>query len=382
MPRDAVIVEAVRTPIGKRGGALKDVRADDLAALVLQEIVDRTGIEKTAVEDVVLGCVTQIDEQGLNIARLAALVAGFPETVPGTSVNRQCGSGQQAVNFGAMAVMAGVHDLVIAGGVESMSRVPMGADAGVLNERLLAKYEIVPLGNAADSVADKYGITRAQMDEYSLWSHRRAVKAIDEGRFRREIVPVAVKDAEGDKKLFDTDEHPRRTTSLEKLAALPPAFRPDGKITAGNASGINDGAAALLLTTPAKAGELGLTPRARVVAMSVIGVDPVVMLEGPIPASRLVLQKAGLTIDDIDLWEINEAFASVPLATINTLGLDPAKVNVNGGAIALGHPLGASGARLVTTLLHELERQKLRYGLSTLCIGFGQGIATIIERVE
>ena len=381
MPREAVIVEAVRTPIGKRGGALKDVRPDDLAALVLQEIVDRTGIEKAAVEDVVLGCVTQIDEQGLNIARLAALVAGFPDTVPGTTVNRQCGSGQQAVNFGAMAVMAGVHDLVIAGGVESMSRVPMGADAGVLNERLLAKYEIVPLGIAADSVADKYGITRAQMDEYSLWSHRRAVKAIDQGRFRREIVPVAVKDAEGNKKLFDTDEHPRRTTSLEKLAALPPAFRPDGRITAGNASGINDGAAALLLTTPEKAGELGLTPRARVVAMSVIGVDPVVMLEGPIPASRLVLQKAGLTIDDIDLWEINEAFASVPLATINTLGLDPAKVNVNGGAIALGHPLGASGARLITTLLHELERQKLRYGLSTLCIGFGQGIATIVERL-
>ena len=381
MPREAVIVEAVRTPIGKRGGALKDVRPDDLAALVLQEIVDRTGIEKAAVEDVVLGCVTQIDEQGLNIARLAALVAGFPDTVPGTTVNRQCGSGQQAVNFGAMAVMAGVHDLVIAGGVESMSRVPMGADAGVLNERLLAKYEIVPLGIAADSVADKYGITRAQMDEYSLWSHRRAVKAIDEGRFRREIVPVAVKDAEGNKKLFDTDEHPRRTTSLEKLAALPPAFRPDGRITAGNASGINDGAAALLLTTPEKAGEIGLTPRARVVAMSVIGVDPVVMLEGPIPASRLVLQKAGLTIDDIDLWEINEAFASVPLATINTLGLDPAKVNVNGGAIALGHPLGASGARLITTLLHELERQKLRYGLSTLCIGFGQGIATIVERL-
>jgi len=382
MPGDAVIVEAVRTPIGKRGGALKDVRADDLAAIVLQEIVDRTGIEKAAVEDVVLGCVTQIDEQGLNIARLAALVAGFPDTVPGTSVNRQCGSGQQAFNFGAMAVMADVHDLVIAGGVESMSRVPMGADAGVLNERLLAKYEIVPLGIAADSVADKYGITRPQMDEFSLWSHRRAVKAIDEGRFRREIVPVAVKDAEGNKKVFDTDEHPRRTTSLEKLAALPPAFRTDGKITAGNASGINDGAAALLVTTPGKAGELGLTPRARVVAMSVVGVDPVVMLEGPIPASRLVLQKAGLTVDEIDLWEINEAFASVPLATINTLGLDPAKVNVNGGAIALGHPLGASGARLVTTLLHELERQKLRYGLSTLCIGFGQGIATIIERIE
>ena len=381
MPRDAVIVEAVRTPLGKRGGSLKDVRPDDLAAIVLQEIVERTGIDKAAVEDVILGCVTQIDEQGLNLARIAALVAGFPETVPGTSVNRQCGSGQQAVNFGAAGVMAGVHDLVIAGGVESMSRVPMGADAGVLNERLLAKYEVVPQGIAADYVADKYKVSRSQMDEYSYHSHMRAIRAIDEGRFLREIVPVPVKDAEGNKRPFDADEHPRRNTSLEKLASLPPAFRPDGNITAGNSSGINDGAAALLLTTPEKAKELDLTPRARIVSMAVVGVDPVVMLEGPIPASRLALQKARLTIEDIDLWEINEAFASVPLATIRTLGLDPAKVNVNGGAIALGHPLGATGARLMTTLLHELEREKLRYGLSTLCIGFGQGVATVVERL-
>src|SRR6266571_3669987 len=268
MPRDAVIVEAVRTPIGKRGGALKDVRPDDLAAIALQEIVDRTGIDKSAVEDVILGCVTQIDEQGLNIARIAALVAGFPVTVPGTSVNRQCGSGQQAVNFGAAAIVAGVHDLVIAGGVESMTRVPMGSDAGVLNERLLAKYELVPQGVAADYVADKYKVTRAQMDEYAYHSHMRAIRAIDEGRFKREIVPVAVRDPDGNKRLFDTDEHPRRNTSLEKLAALPPAFRSNGNITAGNSSGINDGAAALLLTTPEKAGELGLTPRARIAAMA------------------------------------------------------------------------------------------------------------------
>ena len=382
MPRDAVIVEAVRTPIGKRGGALKDVRPDDLAAIVLSEVADRTGIDRAAVDDVILGCVTQIDEQGLNIARIAALVAGFPDSVPGTSVNRQCGSGQQAVNFAAQAIIAGTHDLVIAGGVESMSRVPMGSDAGVLNERLLAKYEIVPQGISADYVADKYKITRKQMDEYAYHSHMRAVRAIDEGRFKREVVPVAVKDVEGNKKLFDTDEHPRRNTSLERLAALPPAFRPQGNITAGNSSGINDGAAALLLTTPEKAVELGLTPRARIVSMAVVGVDPVVMLDGPIPTSQKALRKAGLTVDDIDLWEINEAFASVPLATIQTLGLDHAKVNVNGGAIALGHPLGGTGARLMTTLLHELERQDLRYGLSTLCIGFGQGIATVIERLE
>jgi acetyl-CoA acetyltransferase family protein len=382
MAREAVIVEAVRTPIGRRGGTLKDTRPDDLAAIVLQEVVDRTGISKASVEDVVLGCVTQIDEQGLNIARLAALVAGFPETVPGTSVNRQCASGLQAVNFAAQGIIAGVHDLLLAGGVESMSRVPMGSDAGVLNERLLAKYEIVPQGISADYVADKYKITREQMDEYSMWSQRRAVKAIDEGRFRREIVPVPVKDEQGSKKLFEVDEHPRRNTSLEKLASLPPAFRPDGKITAGNSSGINDGASAVLLTSGEKAQELGLTPRARIVTMAVVGTNPTIMLEGPIPVSRLALRKAGLSVDDIDIWEINEAFASVPLATIQTLGLDHAKVNVNGGAISLGHPLGASGARILTTMLHEMERADLRYGLATLCIGFGQGVATIIERVR
>ena len=381
MARDAFLVEAVRTPIGKRGGALKDMRPDDLAAVVLQGIVDRTGISKAAVEDVILGCVTQTDEQGLNLARLAALVAGFPDSVPGTSVNRQCGSGQQAVNFAAQGIMAETHDLLIAGGVESMTRVPMGSDAGVLNDRLLAKYEIVPQGISADYVAKKYEVTRAQMDEYSYHSHMRALRAIDEGRFRREVVPVPVKDERGEKRLFDTDEHPRRNTSIEKLASLPPAFRPDGNITAGNSSGINDGAAALLLATGEKAKELGLRPRTRIVSMAVIGTDPTVMLEGPIPASRLALRKAGLAVDDIDLWEINEAFASVPLATMKTLGLDYAKVNVNGGAISLGHPLGCSGARLLTTLLHELERQNLRYGLSTLCIGFGQGIATIIERL-
>ena len=378
---DAVIVDAVRTPIGKRDGALKNVRSDDLAAHVLRSITDRTGIKPALVEDVILGCVTQTDEQGTNIARIAALLAGFPDTVPGTSVNRQCGSGQQAVNFAAMEVLTGTSDIVIAGGVESMSRVPMGGDMGTLNDKLLAKYEVVPQGISADLIADKYGITREQMDEFSFWSHRKAVKAIDEGRFKDEIVPVAVLDEAGSKRLFDTDEHPRRNTTLEKLASLPAAFKTDGRITAGNSSGINDGAAAVLVTTDEKADELGLEPRARIVAMAQVGVDPVLMLEGPIPASKKVLKKAGLEIDDIAVWEINEAFASIPLMTIKTLGIDPGRVNVNGGAIALGHPLGATGARLITTLLNELEKRKARYGLSTLCIGFGQGIATIIERL-
>ena len=377
---DAVIVGAVRTPIGRRGGALKDVRPDELAAHALRALVDRAGIEPKIVEDVVLGCVTQIDEQGLNIARVAALIAGFPETVPGVSVNRMCASGLQAVNFASMNVRTGMNDLVIAGGVESMSRVPIGADGGVLSAKLTDRYDIVSQGIAADLVADKYSITRMQMDEFSLWSHRKAVRAIDEGRFKSEIVPVAVLDEGGTKRLFDTDEHPRRNTSLEKLSALPPAFKPDGRITAGNSSGINDGAAALLIATREKAKDLGLEPRARIVATGAAGVNPTVMLDGTIPASRIALEKAGLQVEDIDLWEVNEAFAPVPLATRDTLGIDEARVNVNGGAIALGHPLGCTGARLVTTMLHEMERQGLRYGLVTLCIGFGQGLATIIER--
>jgi len=377
---EAVIVGAVRTPIGRRGGALKDIRPDDLAAFVLRALVERTGIESKLVEDVVLGCVSQVEEQGLNIGRIAPLIAGFPETVPGVSVNRMCASGQQAVQFAAMEVMTGAADVVIGGGIESMSRVPMGADAGALSQQLLDRYEIVPQGISADLVADKYGVTREQMDEFSLRSHTKAIRAIDEGHFAREIVPVPVVDEQGNKRIFDTDEHPRRNTSLEKLAALPPAFKPDGRITAGNSSGINDGAASLLLTTPDKAKELGLEPRARIVAMASVGVNPTVMLDGTIPASRKALEKAGLKVGDIELWEINEAFASVPLATRDTLGIEDAKLNVNGGAIALGHPLGCTGARLLTTLLHELERQDLRYGLSTLCIGFGMGAATILER--
>src|SRR3989454_8236285 len=265
---NAVIVDAVRTPLGKRGGALKDVRPDDLAAHVLRAITERTGIKPALVEDVVLGCVTQTEERGTNVAHIAALGAGFRETAPGRSVNRQCGSGQQAVNFGAMEVLTGTSDVVIAGGVESMTRVPMGSDMGSLNEKLLAKYEVVPQGISADLIAHKYGITREQMDEFSFWSHRKAVKAIDEGKFKNEIVPVPVLDEAGNKRMFDTDEHPRRNTSLEKLATLPPAFRPDGRITAGDSSGINDRGAAPPLTTGQEAGGLRLQPRAPVLAVA------------------------------------------------------------------------------------------------------------------
>src|SRR5213082_3071448 len=289
--RDAVIVEAVRTPIGKRGGALKDWRPDDLAAFALRALVDRAGIEPKLVEDVILGCVTQVDEQGLNIGRLAPLIAGFPESVPGTSVNRMCASGLQAFNFASMEVMTG----------------------------------------QADVVADKYHVTREQMDEFSLWSHRKAIRAIDEGRFKREIEPVPVFDENGSKRMFDTDEHPRRNTSLEKLASLPTAFKADGRITAGNSSGINDGACALLVTNPDAAKRLKLEPRARVVSTGVAGTNPTIMLDGTIPAIRKALARADLKADDIDLWEVNEAFASVPIATRETIGFEDARLNVNGG---------------------------------------------------
>src|SRR2546425_1829882 len=377
---DAVIVGAVRTPIGRRGGSLKDWRPDDLAAFALRALADRTGIEPKIVGDVVLGCVTQVDEQGMNIARLAPLIAGFPESVPGTSVNRMCASGLQAFNFAAMEVMTGQNDVVIAGGVEVMSRVALGSDAGALSPKLLEKYEIVQQGISADLVADKYHVTREQMDEFSLWSHRKAIRAIDEGRFKREIEPVPVFDENGQKRLFDTDEHPRRNTTLEKLASLPAAFKPDGRITAGNSSGINDGACGILVTNPETAKHLELEPRARGVSTGVAGPNPTIIVDGTIPAIRKALGRANLKADDIDLWEVNEAFASVPIATRDTIGFEDAKLNVNGGAIALGHPLGMSGARLVTTLLHEMERQDLHYGLASLCIGFGMGVATIIER--
>jgi acetyl-CoA acyltransferase len=389
---EAFIVDAVRTPVGKRNGVLSRVRPDDLLAVALKELVGRAKVDPALVEDVIAGCVTQIGEQSMNVAREGALIAGFPVEVPGTTVERFCGSGQQAVNFAAQAVASGAMDVVIGGGVESMSRVPMGSDAmmnpdplgdsaGPISPRLADLYEIIPQGLSANRVARKYGIDREAQDRFSFTSHEKAIAAIDEGRFRREIVPVTV-GSNGDRALVDTDEGPRRGGSYEKIASLQPAFEPDGMITAGNASQISDGAAAVLVMSEAKMRELGLTPRARIVATAAVGTDPTLMLEGPIPATAKVLAKAGMQLSDIDLFEVNEAFASVVLAWLKETGADPEKVNYNGGAIALGHPLGCSGARLITTLLHELERQRARFGLVTMCIGHGMGTGTIIERLD
>ncbi|MEA2645181.1 MAG: acetyl-CoA acyltransferase [Chloroflexota bacterium] len=389
---DAVIVDAVRTPVGKRNGALSKVRPDDLLALAIREVVDRAKVDPALVDDVVAGCVTQVGEQSMNVAREAALIAGFPIEVPGTTVERFCGSGQQAVNFAAQAVASGAMDIVIGCGVESMSRTPMGSDAlsnpdplgdsvGPISPKLSDLYEIIPQGLSANRVAKKYGIDREAMDRFSLQSHEKALQAQDEGRFGNEILPVHVAD-NGNSHTVDADEGPRRGSSFEKISSLAPAFEPDGMITAGNSSQISDGAAAVLVMSPEKAKELGLRARARIVATAAVGVDPTLMLEGPIPATAKVLKKAGLELKDIDLFEVNEAFASVVLAWLKETGADPEKVNYNGGAIALGHPLGCSGARLITTCLNELERQDARYGLVTMCIGHGMGIGTIVERLE
>jgi len=378
----AVIVGAVRTAVGRKNGKLSGVRPDDLLALALKEVVARTKVDPNEVEDVVVGCVDQVGEQGFNIARNAALIAGFPLDVCGTTLDRMCGSGQQAANFCAMGVMAGQYDTVIAGGVENMTRVPMGSNGqgpgdGPISPKLSERYNIIPQGLSAELIAEKWGLKREELDEFSAQSHEKAGRAIAEGRFKREIVPVTLPDGS----VFDTDEGVRVPVNREKVASLAPSFKTDGVITAANSSQISDGAAALLLMSEAKAKALGLKPRARVVATALAGVDPTIMLTGPIPATQRVLKKAGMTLDQIDLFEINEAFASVVLAWERELHPDMARVNVNGGAIALGHPLGCSGAKLMTTLLHELERTGKRYGLQTMCIGFGQGIATIIERV-
>ncbi|HEX3630536.1 MAG TPA: thiolase family protein [Candidatus Dormibacteraeota bacterium] len=382
---EAVIVEAVRTAIGRRNGKLSPVRPDDLLALTLRQVVDRAGVDAAQVDDVIVGCVTQTGEQGLNIGRSSVLIAGFPIEVPGTTINRFCGSGQQAVNFAAQGVMSGAQDVVIGAGVENMSRVPMGSDAfgpgeGPVSPRLTDLYEIIPQGNSAEMIAKKWGFTREQLDEFAYQSHAKAGQAIQEGRFAREIFPVDVKQ-NGSSYRMDTDEGVRIPPSREKMAQLKPSFQEDGMVTAGNSSQISDGAAAVLIMTADKARELGLKPRARIVAQAIVGSEPTIMLTGPIPATAKVLKKAGLQLKDIDLFEVNEAFAPVVLAWQHETGADMEKVNYNGGAIALGHPLGASGARLITTLLHELERQDARYGLSTMCIGYGMGIATIIERI-
>ena len=386
--REAVIVEAVRTAVGRRNGRLKDWHPVDLLAEVLSTLVQRTGVDPGLVEDVIVGCVSQVGEQSINVGRNAALAAGFPETVPGTTVDRQCGSSQQAIHFAAQGVLSGAYDIVIAGGVEAMTRVPLGSSyqqgpGAPFGSRMLRRYDngLVHQGISADLVAQKWELSRTELDEFSLESHRRAARATAEGRFRSQIVPIEVKNEDGSTSIFDQDEGIRTDTSFEKLASLKPAFKPDGLITAGNSSQISDGAAAVLIMERATAERLGLKPRARFVAFSLAGDNPIMMLTAPIPATYKVLERAGLTMDQIDLVEINEAFASVPLAWQRETGADMQRVNVNGGAVAIGHPLGASGARLTTVLLHELERSGGRYGLQTICEGGGMANGMIIERI-
>jgi acetyl-CoA acyltransferase len=381
--REVVIVEAVRTPVGKRNGVFREKHPVHLAAIVLDEVVKRAGIEKHFVEDIVMGCVTPIEEQGYNIGRLSALEAGFPIEVPAVQINRMCGSGQQAIHFASQEIKAGDMDITIAAGVESMTKVPILSDG---NERTIPsslheKYTFVHQGISAELLVEKYGLTRQQLDEYAYESHRRAVQAQEAGKFTKEIVPVEGMDKDGNPMMVTEDEGPRRDTSLEALAALKPVFKSNGVITAGNASQMSDGAAAVLLMERQKASELGLKPKAKIVSQVVVGSDPTYMLDGVIPATKKALQKAKLTIDDMDVVEINEAFASVVLAWQKEIGADLARVNVNGGAIALGHPLGATGAKLMTSLVHELERREGKYGLLTICIGHGMATATVVERL-
>jgi acetyl-CoA acetyltransferase family protein len=376
-------VDAVRTPTGRRNGVYKDLHPVDLASMPLEALVERNGLDPSRIDDVILGCVMQTGEQGLNIARNAALAAGFPEEVPGTTVDRQCGSGQQAAHFAAQGVIAGAYDIVIAGGVESMTRVPMGITASQgpgfpFGPKLLERYShgLVPQGVSAEMVAEKWGVSRERLDSIAFDSHLRAAKATAEGRFENQIVPVEV-----DGEMIVRDEGIREHTSMEALAALKPAFKPDGKITAGNSSQISDGAAALLIMVEEKAEELGLTPMARFHRFALAGTDPVMMLTGPIPATAKVLDKADLPIGEVDLFEVNEAFASVIAAWLDETGVDWDKVNVNGGAIALGHPLGCSGARLMTTLVHEMRHRNARWGLQAMCEGGGMANATLLELV-
>ncbi len=385
-PRTAVIVDAVRTARGKKKGSLVGVHPVDLLAHALKAAIARTKIDPMLVDDVVIGCVSQVGEQGLNIGRGAVLAAGLPIDIAGNTVNRFCGSGLQAVNNAAMQIMSGQAELAIGGGVESMNRVPMGSDAvgpgdGPGSPKLVARVpNLVPQGLSAEMVAEKWKLTRGQLDEFSASSQHKAGKAIAEGRFKNEIAPIHVKLADGKEVDFATDEHCRPSTTVETLAGLKPVFKENGVIHAGNSSGIVDGAAAVTLASYAKAKELGLKPRAKIVATGVAGSDPVIMLTGPIPSTQKALKRAGLTVKDIDLWEINEAFAPVPIAVAQDLGIPLDRINVNGGAIALGHPLGATGAILLATVLNELERRDLRRAAITLCIGYGMGVTTIIDR--
>jgi len=383
--QNAVIIDAVRTPLGKRNGKLKDVHPVELAAHTLRALIERNDIDPALIEDVIMGCVMQVGDQAVNIGRNAALSAGFPETTVGTTIDRQCGSSQQAAHFAAQGVMAGAYDVVIAAGVENMSRVPMGASflpgSMPFGPGVIARYpNLVPQGISAELIAEKWGITREDNDEFSVRSHQRAAQATAEGRFDREIVPIDVTTESGAER-FATDEGIRPGSSMETLAKLKPAFKEDGVVTAANSSQITDGAAAVLIMSEEKAAQLGLKPRARFHAFALAGVDPVTMLTGPIPSTTKVLERAKMTLDQIDLVEINEAFAPVVLSWAKEHHPDMDKVNVNGGAIALGHPLGCSGARLMATLLCELERSGSRWGLQTMCEGGGMANATIIERL-
>ena len=379
---EAFVVDAVRSPIGRRNGVLASLRADALAAQVLNGLVARVGLDPAEVEDVQMGCVSQVGEQGWNIGRMAPLVAGWPESVCGSTIDRQCGSSMQCNFNAAAAVWSGQLDLVVSAGVEMMSRVPMGSSGGDLSDALLERFEIVPQGVSAEVIADEWDLTREELDAYSLESHRRAIAARDEGRFANEIVPVEVSNPHVGV-LVDTDETPRADTSLEALAALPPAFRDGGKITAGNSSQICDGAAAVLVASGRAVERLGLEPRARFVSFGLAGVDPHRMLHGNPQACAKALARAGLGWDDVGVIEVNEAFASVVLQFVRDTGLEERMedVNPNGGGISLGHPLGATGARITATLLNELERRGARYGVATMCIGFGQAIAAVIERL-
>ncbi|KYG90523.1 MULTISPECIES: thiolase family protein [Metasolibacillus] len=381
--REVVIVAATRTAVGKRKGALSQMRADDLAAVVLEEVVKRAGIQKADVEDVILGCVTQSAEQAGNIARTALLIAGFPVHVPGVTIDRQCGSSQQAVHFAAQAILAGDMDIVIAGGVESMTRMMMGSNyMGVApSEQLTKQHEIIHQGLSAERIAEKWGLSAKQLNNYAVMSHQRALKAIAEGKFIEEIIPIEVQNETGETVIFNTDEGPRKDTTLESLSSLKAVFQEDGVITAGNASQMSDGASAVLLMSRERAEALGIKPLARIVARAVVGSDPTLMLTGPMAATEKVLLKAGLSLADMDTYEVNEAFAPVPLAWARDTGASIDKLNVDGGAIALGHPLGATGTKLLTTMLYRMQREQQRYGLLAICEGMGMANATIIERL-
>lgn len=397
--REAVIIDAVRTPIGKFGGALKDVRSDDLAAHCISELVKRNRLDPSLIEDVVLGCTNQAGEDNRNVGRMAALLAGLPYSVGGQTVNRLCASGLNAINSAAHAIKVGEGDVFIAGGTESMTRAPFvmaksetpfSRDVKVFdsvigwrftNPKMTEPYAKEGMGDTAENVALRYGLTRQEQDEFAMATQRKWAAADAAGRFKDEMVPVLLPQKKGDPILFDRDEFPRGDVTMEQLSKLSPAFKKDGTVTAGNSSGINDGAAAVLLMEAGTAKRLGYTPLVRVVASAVVGCDPSYMGLGPIPAIQKVLSRAGLRIEDIDLFELNEAFAAQSIPCIRELGIDPAKVNVNGGAIAIGHPLGCSGARITATLVHEMKRRGSRYGIASLCIGVGQGIATVFERV-